>query len=213
MDGKIATYTKKSKWITGEQARNKVHEDRSRYMSIMIGVGTAIADDPMLSSRIENGRQPIRIVCDSHLSLPIDSQIVQTAKDIHTIIATTCKDKTKHDLYKHCEVILVAEREGEVDLKELMSILAKKKIDSILLEGGATLNWSAIQSNIVNKVQVYIAPKFFGGKDAISPIGGLGIEDPKFAINLTEPKITTLGDDILIESRIIPLCNGEARGG
>jgi len=72
MDGKIATYTKKSKWITGEQARNKVHEDRSRYMSIMIGVGTAIADDPMLTSRFENGRQPIRIVCDSHLNLPID---------------------------------------------------------------------------------------------------------------------------------------------
>ena len=207
MDGKIATYSKKSQWITGEQSRHKVHLDRARYSAIMIGVGTVVCDNPMLTSRVDNNsKQPIRIVCDNDLIMPLDSRIVKTAHDIQTIIATTCKDKTKHEKYSPCEIIVVAEKDGMVDLNELMRILGERKIDSVLLEGGATLNWSALQSGIVNKVQAYIAPKLIGGKEALSPIAGIGIESLNDAIMLTDTKIITIGEDILIESKVVNTC-------
>jgi diaminohydroxyphosphoribosylaminopyrimidine deaminase/5-amino-6-(5-phosphoribosylamino)uracil reductase len=207
MDGKIATVNNESKWITGELSRKRVHEERSIYSAIMIGVQTAIIDDPSLTSRIDNAKQPIRIICDTNLRLPISSKIVQTAKDYPTIIATTCKDVAKHDKYLHCEVIVVSEKDKRVDLNELMYILGERKIDSVILEGGATLNWSAIQSRIVNKVQTYIAPKLLGGKVAISPIAGHGIESLDRAIKLIDTNIITLGEDILIESRVVYPCS------
>ena len=202
MDGKIATVTGKSKWITGEAARYRVHEDRHRYTAIMVGIGTVDADDPLLNSRIENGKDPIRIICDTNLKLRLDSQVVTTANEIPTIITTSCIDENKQKPYieKGCKIITVAKKENHIDLRELMIKLGEEKIDSILLEGGGTLNWSALQSGIVNKVQTYIAPKIFGGVTAKTPVGGVGVEAPEKAFLLKTETITKLEQDILIES-------------
>mgnify|MGYP003365141619 FL=1 len=205
LDGKIATSAGQSKWITGEIARQKVHQDRSRFMAIMIGVETLILDDPQLSVRLENGKNPIRIICDTHLRSPLASKIISTATEIPTIIATAESDPEKQApfLKAGCEIILVSYLEGRLNLKELTKKLGEKGIDSIILEGGGTLNASALKAGIVQKVQTYIAPKIFGGKEAPSPVEGHGIEHPNQAYLLEGAQITYLGEDILLESELL----------
>lgn len=201
-DGKIACYTGDSKWITGEQARYNNQIDRLKHTGIMVGVGTVLTDDPMLTCRLENGRDPVRIICDTHLRTPIESNIVRTAKDVPTIIAF-CDGNTVPFEEKNCRMVKVNEKNGHIDLNELMEILGSEfKIDSILLEGGGELNWSSLNAGIVNKVQAYIAPKIFGGKDAKSPVSGLGAAHPSAAFKLADQKIKRFGDDIMIESRV-----------
>ena len=206
MDGKIATCTGKSRWITGEAARRHVHQSRHGNMGIMIGLGTLLADDPMLNCRIEGGRDPIRIICDSRLRTPTDSRIIRTASEIPVILATCCTDQAKIRLYQDlgCQVVTVPQKDGRVDLGELMKQLGTRGIDSILLEGGAALNAAALKSGIVHRLQAYIAPKLFGGVKASSPVGDPGVEIPDEAYRLTSPQVLNLGEDILLESEVIP---------
>ena len=203
LDGKIACYTGQSKWITGEAAREQVQLERLRHSAIMVGVGTVLADDPMLTCRLENSRNPIRIICDSALRTPYECNIVRTAKEVPTIIATVSDDEASAEKFREagCRVIKTSPVEGRVDLKELMKILGSEKIDSILLEGGGELNWSALSNGIVSKIQAYIAPKIFGGNGK-SPVGGEGVPFPSAAIMLEKGNIVRIGDDILIESRL-----------
>ena len=205
MDGKTATYTGESKWITGEAARRRVHEDRNRYAAIMVGIGTVLKDDPMLNCRIEGGKDPVRVICDTDLRIPLTSKIVETASDIRTLIATSSGDRERISALESagCEIIKVSPDNGHISLKELMTELGRMKLDSVLLEGGGTLSWSALSSGVVNKVQAYVAPKIFGGKDAPSPVGGAGAALPAEGIALSRPEITVIGDDILIESEVL----------
>lgn len=205
MDGKIAAYTGASKWITGEIARNHVQKQRHRYSAIMVGVGTILADNPLLSCRIVDGKNPIRIICDTNLRTPITAQVVQTAKQIPTIFAVCHADKEKLSAFEKagCHILHFGEKNGHVDLQQLMNALGQKEIDSILLEGGGTLNWAALQSGIVKKVQAYIAPKLFGGQTAKTPVEGIGISFPSEAFPLKNSIITKLGEDFLIESEVI----------
>ena len=204
MDGKIAAYTGESKWVTGEAARIHVQEQRLKYTGIMVGVGTVLADDPMLTCRLENSRNPVRIICDSHLRTPLTSKIVRTAKTIPTILASSSKDQQKIKNYEEmgCQVLYVPEKNGHIDLNRLMELLGAEKIDSILLEGGGSLNWSALESGIVQKVQTYIAPKLFGGEEAKTPVEGKGFPDPASAVLLKNSEMIRLGDDFLIESGV-----------
>ena len=210
MDGKIAAFTGKSKWITGEEARKHVHGERNRNTAIMVGVGTVIADDPMLTCRIEGGRNPVRIICDSRLRTPIASSLVLSTDEAPVIIATCSDDKKKAAEYieKGCRILNVKEKDGRIDLDDLMKKLGEEKIDSILLEGGGTINWEALKSGIVNRVQAYIAPKLLGGKDAKTPVEGKGAPSPQEAVMLGESRITKLGDDLLIESEVISDVHG-----
>lgn len=210
MDGKIATRTGKSKWVTGEVARHRVHEDRHRYSAIMVGIGTVLADDPLLTCRIEKGRNPLRIICDTHLRTPLRSRVVTTSHIAGTLIATAVTDPERHKPYlaAGCKVSVLSERAGHIDLNGLMRLLGEENIDSILMEGGGTLNWSALESGIVNKVQAYIAPKLFGGSGK-SPVAGFGVEDPTEAFLLSPPIISRIGEDILLESEVIP-CSQES---
>lgn len=205
MDGKIATYTGASKWITGESARSHVHRQRHRYRAIMAGVGTILADDPLLTCRVDNGRNPIRIICDTHLRTPLTAQVVRTAKQIPTILAVCHADSEKTSAYEEagCQIIHLDEACGHVDLRQLMEELGKREIDSVLLEGGGTLNWSALQSGIVQKVQAYLAPKLFGGQTAKTPVGGMGVPVPADAFPLKISAVTRLGEDLLIECEVI----------
>lgn len=205
MDGKTAARTGEARWITGESARKNVHHDRNRYSGIMIGTGTLLADDPLLTCRLPGGRNPVRIICDSQLRTPLTSQIVRTAAHVPTIIATSSEDADRISSLKEkgCDVLIIPEKDGHLDLNELMRILGEMKIDSILLEGGSQLNWSALEAGIVNRVHTYIAPKLLGGKSAPSPVGGTGVSIPDDAFLLSEPKITVIDNDILLESEVI----------
>ncbi len=204
MDGKIAAYTGESKWITGDAARNHVQQQRHRYSAIMAGVGTVLADDPQLTCRLEGGKNPVRIICDSKLRTPFTSRVVATANDVPTILATCCADGERRLEYEKagCRVLVVGEKDGHVDLQELMHRLGQENIDSVLLEGGGTLNWSALESGVVQKVMTYIAPKLFGGRDAKTPVEGEGFPSPSEAVRLKNSRMTRLGGDILIESEV-----------
>ncbi|MCI8729588.1 MAG: bifunctional diaminohydroxyphosphoribosylaminopyrimidine deaminase/5-amino-6-(5-phosphoribosylamino)uracil reductase RibD [Lachnospiraceae bacterium] len=204
MDGKIAAYTGASKWITGETAREHVQRQRHRYSAIMAGIETVLADDPLLTCRMEGGKNPVRVICDSRLRTPLSSQIVKTAKEVPTYLATCCTDPEKHIDYiqKGCHIMVIPQKNGHVDLWNLMERLGQEKIDSVLLEGGGTLNWSALESGIIQKVQTYIAPKLFGGQLAKTPIGGTGFPSPADSVLLKNSTITQLGEDFLIESEV-----------
>ena len=204
MDGKIATRTGASKWVTGEAARRRVHEDRHRYRAIMAGVGTVLTDDPLLTCRMEGGRNPIRVICDTQLRTPMDSQIVRTAGEVPTILATACPDETRRAPYESagCRVWVLPQREGHVDLAALMDRLGAENIDSVLLEGGGTLSWSALEQGLVQKVQAYIAPKLFGGGASKSPVEGLGVATPDQAVRLKNITVTQLGEDFLLEGEV-----------
>lgn len=203
LDGKIATRTGASRWITGEAARRRVHEDRHRYSAILAGAGTVLADDPLLTCRMEGGKNPLRIICDTHLRTPLTSQIVRTAREVPTILAAGTAAAERAAAYEAagCRVWLLPERNAHVDLDALMERLGSEKIDSVLLEGGGTLNWSALEQGLVQRVQAYIAPKLFGGT-AKSPVEGLGVEQPDQAIRLNHMTLTPLGEDFLLEGEV-----------
>ncbi len=205
LDGKIACATGDSRWVTGEAARAHVHELRSRYMGIMAGIGTVLADDPMLNCRKPGGRNPIRIICDSRLRIPKDSRIVQTAGEIRTIAACSrdiFEDERAADKIgllgaAGIEIIPTSGGVG-VNLIELMEALGGMGIDSILLEGGGTLNSSALHDGIVNKVYAYISNKLIGGVDAPTPIGGIGADHIAEAVRLRGTEAFPIGEDLCI---------------
>lgn len=203
-DGKIATSTGESKWITGETARTKVQQTRHQYSAIMVGVETVLADNPMLNARMPNAKQPVRVVCDSQLRTPLDCQLVQTAKEYRTVIATVCEDLQKIEQYRPLgvEVMVCKARNKRVDLDDLLQKLGEMQIDSLLIEGGSSLNFSALESSVVNRVHCYIAPKLVGGKQAKTPIGGEGIDDLSQAVKLKLVSMEMVGEDILIDYEV-----------
>lgn len=201
MDGKIACDTGKSQWITGEEARSHVQETRDALMGIMVGIQTIISDNPRLTCRILGGRNPIRIICDSHLRIPMEAEVVQTAKEMKTVVATVSSEQEKISALREAgvKVLITDSADGKVDLQDLMQKLGQEKIDSILLEGGGTLNQSALQSGIVNHIQIYLAPKIFGGTGKYTPVSGIGVKEPDEAYLLINRKIRIFGEDILLD--------------
>jgi diaminohydroxyphosphoribosylaminopyrimidine deaminase/5-amino-6-(5-phosphoribosylamino)uracil reductase len=206
LDGKLAAYTGASQWITGEEARRHVHTQRNRFRSILVGVGTVLADDPQLTCRIEGGRNPLRVICDTHLRTPLTAKVVQTANEVPTLLATCCQEAEKITPYlaQGCRVVtLPKDEDGHVSLTALLDHLGQnEEVDSVLLEGGSQLHWAAVKAGVVNKVQVYVAPKILGGQTAPSPVGGQGFPHPDQALLLKDPVLTRLGEDLLIESEV-----------
>ena len=201
LDGKIATVTGASKWISGEESRHMVHEMRHKYRGIMVGIGTVLADDPMLNCRIDGLRSPVRIICDSHLSIPLDSNICKTANKYDTIIACANGDEAKKTILRKMGITIIdtPDRDGRVDLLKLMKELAELKIDSILLEGGGTLNDAMIRADLVNEIKAFVAPKIFGGAGAASPVTGTGVTLPSEAALFTLKDMKRCGEDVLLE--------------
>ncbi len=204
LDGKLAAYTGVSQWITGETARQHVQKMRGRYRAIMVGVGTILGDDPRLTCRIDGGRNPIRVICDSDLRTPTEAVVVQTAAFVPTLIATCSEDPAAMAPYieKGCEVVTFPRRDGHVDLSAVMEYLGKNGVDSVLLEGGSALHWSALETGMINKVQAYIAPKLLGGAEARSPVGGQGFPHPNDVVMVENITVTRLGDDYLMEGTV-----------
>ena len=206
LDGKIATKTGASKWITGEAARKEVQHMRHQYMGIMAGIGTVLADDPMLNVRVEGWKSPVRIVCDSKLRIPPGSQIVKSAEKYRTIVAYADQKNTEEKIKilhtMGVETIYCPDEKDQIDLKKLMTDLGNRGIDSILLEGGGTLNDSALRAGIVKEVQAFVAPKLFGGVAGKTPVEGIGVELPSEAVELKYTDICQIGEDIRIRCQV-----------
>ena len=211
-DGKTASKTGKSKWITGEKSRLFVHQLRNRYSCILAGIGTVLSDNPLLTSRIPGGRNPVRIICDSKLRIPLDCNIVQTAKEIPTIIACCQENEKKSALEKSgCEVLCLPGKTG-VDLKKLTKTLGERSLDSVLIEGGSEIHYSALEAGIVQHIYAFTAPKIFGGK-AKTPVEGEGIELPENCFQLELERIEKIGDDILAEYNVPQNASGKTCTG
>ena len=201
LDGKTATSAGESQWISCEASREEVHRLRNQYMSIMVGIGTVLADDPMLNCRIPGGKDPVRVVVDSQLRIPTDCRLVQSAGDIPLIVACLPQadpDKRQTLIDLGADVLTVGEKDGHVDMAALVSLLGQMGIDSVLLEGGPTLAFAAFEAGIIDKVQIYAAPKILGGVTAKTPLGGKGFEKLSQAPQLKGLSARTVGDDICI---------------
>ena len=207
MDGKIATSHGDSKWISNEKSRSYVHELRHRVTGIMVGIGTVLKDDPELTTRRQGmiSINPIRIIIDSKAKIPLGAKVLKCDEKTKTIIVTTeFAEVTKIEAIKQkgAEVIVTPSKNNKVNLKYLMGVLGDRGIDSILLEGGSTLNYSALEEGIVDKVITFISPKIFGGTSGKTPVGGEGIEHVKDSILLKDIEVIRFDEDIMIEGYI-----------
>ena len=200
LDGKIATRTGDSRWVTGEAARRRVHELRDEVDAIMIGSHTVATDDPRLTTRLEGAdtRDPIRIILSMGNRLDPNRAVFHSDSDAPTWLAAP--EGTRCD--EADDVIEVPSDESGLDLKALMKELGRREITTVLLEGGGIAHASALRAGIVDKVLFFVAPKIVGGRDSITPVEGEGIEKMDAAIQLENMTATPVGEDILIEAYI-----------
>ena len=193
LDGKIATRSGQSRWITGEEARAHGHRLRHEHDAILVGVNTVIKDDPQLTTRMvhtEKARQPLRVVLDSHLRIPRGARVL----DGHTLIATTCRGAVDG-----ADVLpLDADQDGRVPIPGLLDELGRRGIISLLVEGGGETHAAFLAARLVDKVYAYVAPIVIGGTAAPGPVAGGGVDDLKSALRLRDTAVTTIGDDTLI---------------
>ena len=218
LDGKIATCQGDSKWISGESSRQYVHTVRDRVAAIMVGINTVIADNPSLTTRLDSkkGKDPVRIIVDSKGIIPLDSKVINVESAAEVILATTTAlafEKEKQLMDRKVRIIKVEGLDGHVDLIKLMDELYKLEIDSVLMEGGGGLNAAALNSGIVDKVMMFIAPRIIGGKDAKTPVEGVGIQLMKDAVNLENINISRFGGDILVEGYVNNVSSPPPQGG
>jgi diaminohydroxyphosphoribosylaminopyrimidine deaminase / 5-amino-6-(5-phosphoribosylamino)uracil reductase len=203
LDGYTATSTGHSIWVTGEAARKYVHRLRSQVDAIMVGIGTVIADNPLLTSRLagKNSRNPHRIIIDTHLRIPPDSRLLNDDAGVRNYIITG--EKVSHDKIKRVEtdntsVIRCPVKDNHIDLTELMDVLGQINITSVLFEGGATLMGSMIRARLIDKFLIFKAPKILGGNDGIPMARGKGPLSMNDTLNLDRIKTRMIGPDMLI---------------
>jgi diaminohydroxyphosphoribosylaminopyrimidine deaminase / 5-amino-6-(5-phosphoribosylamino)uracil reductase len=205
LDGRIATATGQSQWISSPPSLKFTHQLRAQHDAILVGVGTVIKDNPELTVRLVRGRNPLRIIVDSSLNIPVKSKVLQNLSENKTIIATIKKavDPQFQKMVKlGAEVIPVAaDKQGNVDLKKLLKILAKRNISSVLIEGGAQIITSTLINNLANRLVSVMAPKIIG--KGIEAVGDLKINNLDLAKKLSFRKIKKSGEDIIIDSRLI----------
>ena len=204
LDGKIATASGESQWITSEASRLKGHEVRAQVDAILVGVGTVLQDNPSLTARLpeRQNEDPIRIVVDSRGRTPLEAKIFNPESNAGTLIAVTKNapsEKIEALKSAGADVLTLEEAEGRVCLRALMRELGRKEITSVLIEGGGEINAAALQAGIVDKLMFFVAPKLIGGKDAPGPIGGVGIVRLAEAFELRDVKTSPIGTDFLIE--------------
>lgn len=196
LDGKIATHALDSKWITSEEARRDVHELRSEHAAILAGVGTVIEDDPALTARIPNGRNPVRIILDSSLRLPLTAKVVTDGAAETWIFTSRTYDRAKGERLQNAGIRLF-ETTGETrsDVEDMLRILGENGIASLFIEGGGTVNSAFLENGLIDKVVLYFAPKLVGGKDAPTFLEGGGFALMKDAIELADGEFTKIGKD------------------
>ena len=208
LDGKVATKTGESRWVTGESSREYVHKLRNEIDATMVGIETILRDNPRLTTRLKNGkgRDPIRVVIDSLLRVPIRTRIFTQESSAGNIIVTTVNapmERIKRIEATGAKVLYVKPKgKNRVDMQIMLKELGKFQITSLLIEGGPGINASAIQEGIVNKLVMFIASKIIGGKTAPSAIQGDGIAVLEEAVRIDDIKIKKLGEDLMVEGYI-----------
>ncbi len=206
LDGKIATRTGDSRWITSDDARMYVQKLRRSTDAVMVGVNTVTRDDPMLLSRTRGQKQPARIIVDSRLTTPIDAKIFTSVKVSPVIIATTRKAssrKAARYVSKGAVVIFTRSKKGRVDLEDLLKKLGEIYIIDVLVEGGGELVAALLEERLVDRLLFFIAPKIIGGRDAATSVEGQGIEKMKDALDLGAVSVKKFSKDILIEANVL----------
>jgi diaminohydroxyphosphoribosylaminopyrimidine deaminase / 5-amino-6-(5-phosphoribosylamino)uracil reductase len=205
LDGKIATSLGASRWITGEESRCEVHRLRSTYDAVMTSEATVRADDAQLTVRHCVGRNPVRVVLDARLSLPLESKVFGSEAPTIVIASSASAGLPKAAQLKErgMTVLFVDEHVGKLDLRQVLLELHKRKILSVLVEGGSRLSASFIREKLVDKILIFIAPKLFGG-DALSAFAPLGISMPDQAVNLRFELPRFFGQDVLLEAYVVP---------
>lgn len=191
LDGKIATHTGDSKWISSEASRKQVHELRGKVDAILVGIGTVLADDPMLTARPAGPRTALRVVLDSKLQLPVTSQLVMTAKETPVLVfhdASAPQEKRSELQQAGCECIDLTHR----DVKQVLQELGKRNCTNLMVEGGSQILGSFWDANLMDEVHCYLAPKLIGGTAAKNPVGGKGLA-----------KVSTESEWRTVESKVI----------
>jgi len=204
LDGKIATHTGDSKWITSDKSRSYAHRIRQDYDAIMVGVNTVLRDNPKLDTWFSS-KQPIKIVVDSQLSTPENANVFSAkSKVIIVTLSSRPGQETENRkiLSEKAKILEVKEKAGQVNLKDMMKKLAQLEITNILVEGGGNLIGSLFDEGLVDKILFFFSPKIIGGKEAISSVMGRGIERIEKAIKLKDVRLRRFGEDLLIEGHV-----------
>ncbi|MDT8717183.1 bifunctional diaminohydroxyphosphoribosylaminopyrimidine deaminase/5-amino-6-(5-phosphoribosylamino)uracil reductase RibD [Clostridium sp. 19966] len=207
LDGKIATRTGDSKWISGDESLEFVHHLRQRVAAIMVGENTVRKDNPMLTTRLKGVKisNPVRIILSRHGDINMDANVLKIDESMKTIIVVSSNisiEKENAFLNKGAEIIKLDEVNGRIDFKVMLKELGKRKIDSLYIEGGSGVLGSAFESKIVNKVYVAVAPKIIGGKEAVTAVAGKGIDKMADAIVLNKVTHEVIGSDVIISGYI-----------
>lgn len=231
LDGKIATATGDSRWVSGEESRRLVHRLRDRADAVLVGIGTALADDPELTSRLENGagRTPVRVVVDAHARLPLESRLVRTAGLGPVVVAATeaaPPERIEALRVRGVEVLLAGDGSRGVDLVALARALAfpahpaggevssapaasrfpaaRRPVTNLMVEGGGRVNAAFLEAGLVDRIMVFVAPKVAGGSNAPTPVEGVGAERMADALRIARLRAVPLGEDILLEADLPP---------
>ncbi len=208
LDGRIATHTGDSKWITCPESRMFAHRLRSEADAVMIGSGTVLADDPELTVRLgrKAARQPLRVIVDGRLRIPLTSRVLQPDFASGTMIVTrpdkASTPKARKLMAAGAQVLAGAQKNGHIDMSKLFRKLAACGIASVLIEGGAELSASALAGGVVDKVYVFYAPKILGGRQAVGMIGGKGCAHIAEAVSIVDVRLRRIKDDVLIEGYV-----------
>ena len=203
LDGKIATANGQSKWISGEEARRQVHRLRSQVDAVMVGIGTVLQDDPELTARLvdRHARQPLRVILDSRLRIPLRARVLSQARQAGVLIATTRHAPPSRIAalkQRGAEVLILPAEHGNVSLKACLTTLGRQGITSLLLEGGSEVNASALRSGLLDRLQLYVAPALLGGQDAKGLIGGASPASISASWPLNDLQVQQVGKDLLI---------------
>lgn len=219
LDGKTATRAGDARWISSAESREETHRLRSESAAVMCGVGTVLADDPLLTARpkdLPDPPQPVRVIVDSSLRVPLSSRVVSSARDYPTLIACASDPRDPADPQDPAETGMIGRSlaleglgvailrfpvtDGRVDLRALFEELARRGLDSVFLEGGGTLAFSALESGLVDRVIAYVSPILIGGRSAPSPVGGIGFAPLAAARSLENVTVSRSGADVRVEA-------------
>lgn len=200
LDGKTATASDDSQWITGEQARRQVHKLRAENDALMVGVGTVLADDPRLTCRLLRGRKdPLRVIVDSLLRTQLDAQLFRVQSTTTTLIATIEQDEERLATYRAlgAEVLVCREENNRVDLADLLTRLGIQGVQSVLVESGGELSGALLRQGLIDRLILFYGAKLVGGEGR-SPFAGAGVDRMSQAIRLQEIEVRRFGDDLMV---------------
>ncbi len=206
LDGKIATRSGDSKWISGEASRRLVHRLRNQVDGILVGIGTVLKDNPLLTTRFRGGKDPYRIVLDSRLRIPEEAKVIGTSpsKVIIAVTESASRERIEKFEKKGVRILIFDSKEGRVDLKSCLSKLGEMGIMSLLVEGGSHINGSFLDEGLIDKLLLFLSPKVIGDQQAPGIFGGKGVSDLQEAVALKEIMSKKIGEDILLQGYLEP---------